>query len=143
MIGNTDKERIRKLTMIAGQMLKDETLQELITPYGEKQDMNTEEHIIFVLGDTKLSSFMNAVNSQDADDVSVVTLTDDDTKIQSVRFTKIADDDGGLLPKINPMSSVENLIDDMGQMKYVSYGNQGYIISYNSGMKYHDTDEDD
>jgi hypothetical protein len=86
---------------------------------------------------------MNAVNSQDADDVSVVTLTDDDTKIQSIRFTKIENDDGSLLPKINPMSSVENLIDDMGQMKYVSYGNQGYIISYNSGMNYYDTDEDD
>lgn len=143
MIGNTDKERIRKLAMIAGQMMKDETLQELISPYGEKQDIDNEEHIIFVLGDTKFSSFMNAVNSQDADDVSVVTLTDDDTKIQSIRFTKIENDDGSLLPKINPMSSVENLIDDMGQMKYVSYDNQGYVISYNSGMNYYDTDEDD
>ena len=143
MIGNTDKERIRKLAMIAGKMLKDETLQELITPYGEKQEMNDEEHIIFVLGDTRFSSFMNAVNSQNTDEVSVVTLTDDDTKIQSIKFTKIADDDGSLLPKINPMSSIETLIDDMGQMKYASYDNQGYIISYNSGINYYDTDEDD
>ena len=136
-----DKDRIRHLALLASKMANNGVLEELTNAIGEDNKLIGDTVFIFALGDARISTVMPSIEERGENPVNVIVYTDGDTMIQSIRFTKIADPHH-VLPEMNPMSSLEKVIASMGQKTYMSYNNQGYLISYNGHYAEDDIDAD-
>lgn len=134
-----DEDRIKHLELLASKMVNNGVLEELTNAIGEDNGLSSDTIFIFVLGDVRISTIMPSIEERGESPVNVIVYTDGDTMIQSIRFTKVADPHH-VLPEMNPMSSLEKIITSMGQKIYMSYKNQGYLISYNGHYAEDDID---
>lgn len=135
-----DGDRIKHLALLASKMVNNGVLEELTNGIGEDNGLSGDTIFMFVLGDARISTVMPSIEGHGESPVNVIVYTDGDTMIQSIRFTKVADPHH-VLPEMNPMSSLEKIITSMGQKIYMSYKNQGYIISYNGHYAEDDIDD--